>query len=382
MASLIYYFILILLALTLSACGGGGGDDSTDGEDVGNDVSDSQNINGGLTGRLYTKEQNEGWAVDLASGNVSQLPDKQWMDTGEYSGYSVYFNPHPNHDGSEFLLFVDGCYREFEGITNDFDCLSIINSTGNLITSRNVLSDGILDARQSKNGNYVAMVYADESLVGPLAYLVIYDRNFIEVISESAMRRTGIGSDSRFLEAGLDWSPNGQIVYAYAKSIFITSPYTAEGVPLLTLPDSDAPNSNKYPIPAAPKVSPDGTKVAFRYVTETNQYQAFATIWVMNIDGTDLHQLSYDPDALYQMFNSIAWSPDGKFILTKAGGFGSDPLTGGAQNKLYAIPSSSRNVPLDCDGSDGVICVRTYFKSPDSLTNVFHPYGSEFEWIE
>jgi hypothetical protein len=380
-----YYFVLILLALTLSACGGGGGGDNNNqggGDD--DNVPNNQNINGGLTGRIYTSEQNEGWAVDLATGISSQLPGKKWWETGDYNGYSIYYDSVPNNNGNEFLLFIDGCYKEFEGRTYDFDCVTFVDSTGDLLTSRLVLDDGIRYARQSRNGDYVAVVYADEYYIGPTTYLTIWGRDFNGVISQSAMHRVTRGDESRFKAGTLDWSPNGQIVYSYAKSLFITSPYSSEGVPLLTLPDSESV-SNDYPLPGAPatpRISPDGAKVAFRYVTESNLYQVYATIWVMNIDGTDSHQLAHDPDALYQMFNNIAWSPDGKYILTKAGGFGSDPITGGAQNKLYAIPSNSRNVPIACDGSDGVICVRTYFNSSNRLTDEFHPYGSEFEWIK
>jgi dipeptidyl aminopeptidase/acylaminoacyl peptidase len=385
MAVLKYCFILILLTLTLSACGGGGGGDENNQGGGGDDiVPDNQNINAGLTGKIYIKEQGIGSAVDLGTGIPSQLPSKNLWDTGDYNGYSVYFHPFPNRDGSEILLFVDGCFREFEGRTYDFDCLSFIDAAGNSLTEKVVFDNGIMEARQSRDGNYVAVVYADEYYLGPPAKLIILNRNMTEVVSQSVMRRVTEGDEHRYKAGPLDWAPNGQVVYSYAKSLFITSPYSSESVPLLTLPDSETV-SNDLPEPGAPstpKISPDGTKVAFRYVTESNLYQVYATIWVLIIDGTDVHQLAHDPDALYQMFNNLAWSPDGKYIITKAGGFGSDPLTGGAQNKLYAIPSNSRNVPLDCDGSGGVICVRTYFDSPNRLTDEFHPDGSEFEWIE
>ncbi|MCG8017796.1 MAG: hypothetical protein JAY97_16410 [Candidatus Thiodiazotropha sp. 'RUGA'] len=388
MATYKYYLLLILLILTSFACGeGSGGDAVSGGDDVSvgdndDDVTDGQNINSGLTGRLYTSEEYEGYVIDLSNGNVSQMPEKRWPDTGNYNNLGIFYDSQPNHNGSELLLHVNNCYQEYNGNHGDFDCMGIFDAAGNLITNRGVISDGIREVRLSRNGNYVAAVYADESLIGPLAHLVIYDRNYTEIISESIMRRVSRGDDSRNFARTLDWSPNGEIVYAYAKTIFITSPYSADGSALLTLPDSDAPISNRFPLPATPKVSPDGTKVAFRYVSEANLYQATATIWVMNIDGTDLHQLANAPEALYQMFNNLTWSPDGEYILSQVGGFGNDPIIGGAQNKLYAIPSNSRNVALNCDGIDGVICVRTYFKNPGNLTNIFHPYGSEFEWIE
>ncbi|MEJ2622960.1 MAG: hypothetical protein P8163_22855 [Candidatus Thiodiazotropha sp.] len=372
-------FVLILLALILSDCGGGGGGgDGSINEGGGDDSTpDTTNINGGLTGRLFVDEEGQGWVIDLATGISSVLPSKSWWDTGDYDGYNVYFDAFPNHDGSEFLLYVDGCYREFEGKEYDYDCLTFINSAGDLLTSRIVFDDGILSARQSRDGNYVAIAYADEYYVGPTAYLLIYNRNITERINQSAMRRVSTGNEHRYKAGSIDWAPNGQIVYIYAKTIFITSPYSTDSTPLLTLPDSDEPYSDDFPVPATARVSPDGSKVAFRYVTETNLYQSHSTIWVVNIDGTDLHQLAHNPAALYQMFNDVAWSPDGKYILTKSGGFSSDVPTAGAESKLYAIPSSSRNVPLDCDGPDGIICVRTYHNSPDRLTDELSTYETD-----
>jgi WD40 repeat protein len=375
---------VISLVLTLSACGGGAGDTDTVDTgtgDTGSDIPNDQNINSGLSGRVYANERNEGWIVDLSSGNASQLPDKRWWDTGDYTGSGIVFFVYPNQDASEFLLFVDNCFRGFNGSGGDFDCLSIINAAGDLVTARGVISDGVREASLSVNGNYIAIIYADESYYDPSARLLIYDRSFTNAISESTMRATGGGQDSRFYARGLDWSQNGQLAYAYTKSIFLTSPYSTEGVPILTLPDSDSPMVDVYPVPANPRFSPDGSKIAFQISSG-----AGSTIWIMNIDGTDLHQLAHDN----MSFNRVAWSPDGKYILTGLGGTTLDPIAGGVSELLYAIPSDSRDVPVpfQCDGEDadiahatGIICVRTYFKSTQYLTRSFDPWGS-YEWVE
>jgi WD40 repeat protein len=285
------------------------------------------------------------------------------------------------------LLFVDNCFRGFNGSGGTFDCLSIINTSGDLVTNRAVLPDGVREVSLSRNGDYIAIVYADESLVDPFAHLVIYDRLFSVIVSESTMRVTGGGEDSKYYARGLDWSSKGQLAYAYTKSIFVTSPYSAEGVPILTFPDSDSPFSDIYPVPAYPRFSPDGSKIAFQYDNYT--VSSGATIWVVNVDGTDLHQLAhYDGN---KSFNRIAWSPDGKYILSGVGGTTTDPIAGGVPDYLYGIPSDSRDVPIPyaCDGEDadvananGIICLRTYFHDPNYLSRKFDPYGSTFEWIE
>jgi hypothetical protein len=377
---------VISLVITLSACGGGGGsgDAEPSGDTGGGDAPNDQNFNGGLSGRVYVNEDTEGWIVDLPSGNASQLPDKGWWDTGDYTGRGIIFHAYPNQDASEFLLFVDNCFRGYNGSGGDFDCLSIINTAGDLVTARGVISDGVREASLSVNGNYIAIIYADESYYDPSARLLIYDRSFTNAISESTMRVTGGGQDSKYYARGLDWSSKGQLAYAYTKSIFVTSPYSAEGVPILTLPDSDSPMDDVYPVPASPRFSPDGSKIAFQYSVSSG-----ATIWVVNVDGTDLHQLAHYDSHI--SFNRIAWSPDGEYILTGLGAAFGDPGYGGVPESLYGIPSDSRDVlvPFSCEGEDadvantnGIICLLTYYHDPNYLSRKFDPYGSTFEWIE
>jgi hypothetical protein len=379
---------VISLAITLSACGGGGGGgDTQSSDDTGSeDPPNDQNINSGLSGRVYVNQDSEGWIVNLSNGRASQLPDKGWWDTGDYNGRSTFFNAYPNQDASEFLLFIDNCYREYNGRSGNFDCLSFINTTGDLVTNSNraTLTDGIRQAKPSKDGNYVAIIYADQAYYDPSAQLVIYNRSFTSIISQSTMHVTGGGEDSEYFARGLDWSSNGQLAYAYTKSIFVTSPYSAEGVPILTLPDSESPMTDVYPVPRNPRFSPDGSKIAFLITPGSG-----SSIWIINVDGTDLHQLAYHDGEL--TFMRIAWSPDGEYILTGMGGANTNPQAGGVSEGLYAIPSDSRDVQVSfsCDGDNadivnasGIICLRTYFESPQRLTRKFDPDASTFEWIE
>lgn len=60
-----------------------------------------------------------------------------------------------------------------------------------------------------------------------------------------------------------------------------------------------------------PMISPDGSKIVFsRY--KTSAYDSPSSIWVMNIDGTNVTELVSNPN---QRMYSPAWSPDGTKIV-------------------------------------------------------------------
>ncbi|MDE6295582.1 MAG: hypothetical protein K2M03_05905, partial [Muribaculaceae bacterium] len=63
-----------------------------------------------------------------------------------------------------------------------------------------------------------------------------------------------------------------------------------------------------------PKISPDGSKIVFcRYKTRASNSPS--SIWVMNIDGTNVTEVMSNPNQ--QMF-CPSWSPDGKKIVFQA----------------------------------------------------------------
>src|SRR5438128_498515 len=68
---------------------------------------------------------------------------------------------------------------------------------------------------------------------------------------------------------------------------------------------------------AYPKCSPDGTKIAFRSIGRSNS--GSHSIFVMNADGSDLHQIMIDSSTLSGELGSFEWSPDGTKFLFDAG---------------------------------------------------------------
>jgi Tol biopolymer transport system component len=172
-----------------------------------------------------------------------------------------------------------------------------------------------------------------------------------------------------------------------ACSIYVTSAYNTDGSLLYSIPtDADGGDSFVYD----PKVSPDGTKIAFRYMTNSNFQVKEGTVWVMNFDGTDPHQLVYTPDyvtndgstaASMQIYNDLAWSPDGQYILVAVGGTTGDVGSVGVSDVIYAVPSDSRGIALNDNGDNGIIKIRTYYNHPDSLTDYFEPYTGTITWL-
>lgn len=60
-----------------------------------------------------------------------------------------------------------------------------------------------------------------------------------------------------------------------------------------------------------PAVSPDGTKIAF-----ISDRDGISNVWVMNIDGTNLKQISKEKK---NIIHSPKWSPDGEYIAANKG---------------------------------------------------------------
>ncbi|MBA3439823.1 MAG: PD40 domain-containing protein [Pyrinomonadaceae bacterium] len=112
---------------------------------------------------------------------------------------------------------------------------------------------------------------------------------------------------------GLDWTPQGQIVYGS----------TASGKPRIWIMEADGSrqrelNENSE---SSPAVSPDG-----RYILFASSKEDAVHIWRMDIDGRNLTQLTRGSGELWQ-----TWTPDGRWILYAA--------IGANRNTLWKIPA-------------------------------------------
>jgi hypothetical protein len=376
-------FVCVLSA-SIFSCGGDSSDNGSNGP-----IPSSDNINGGLTGKIFTNNEDSGVLVDVAIGRISQTPNFNWSETGDYRNSARFFAI-PNKEASQLLLSIEDCDYNSEDHAGFRirDCLVITDLDGNVL-ARQAFYDGLwYGAKLSVDDQYIAYMYADEpNYSNPKAGLYIVDRNF-QHISGTLIEHSP-NYNSQILWRDFDWTRNGEIVYGYDSSIYITAAYGTEGTLIYTIPTAEE-NSDHFI--SEPKVSPDGTKIAFRYMTDSNHSIKEGNVWVMNIDGTDPHRLVYTPDytaednstiTAYQVYNDHAWSPDGKYIMVMEGGTSGDLVNGpdGASDTLYAIPSESRDVPLNENGEYGIVHIRTFYNDPNELSYRFEPYAGTITWV-
>lgn len=73
-------------------------------------------------------------------------------------------------------------------------------------------------------------------------------------------------------------------------------------------------SNGDYPMDRYPEISPDGTRIAFLSNRHSSAIgQNFLDIYVVNLDGSNLHQVSVTDNRSYEYGNnrSVVWSPDG-----------------------------------------------------------------------
>jgi hypothetical protein len=400
--------LLATILLLINSCGGGGaGDDDNDNNgDSENPTPVSGNVNGGLTGKIFTTD---GWLIDVATGRSERVPGVYWDD------YCYEFNPtdDPGHDflcttsnpeidrnryttysgtpsliGDEYLTTVGTC-RYHAGI-HDRDCIEIRSlATGELVGERLIADSSIGEgAKFSRNGQYYALYRIDNEDIYATTSFTMYNKNHEEIASITMQER----SDMPF-----DWGPSGEIVLSYNGALYLTPPYSLEGTKIFDLRDhpeltNPEPNSGQFTVNAmgSIRISSDGTKIAFSLSDLSSEESA---PWVMNIDGTDFHKLAHvvdDEDWNNEdRFDSLAWSPNDKYILITEG-FRWAHLSewGSHSNFLYAIPSNSRNVELNRDaeisgqGVDDIIVIKTNYKEDDQeVGQVFGTAGVGLWWL-
>lgn len=399
--------LLILLSVLLNACGGGGGSGDDNGGSDGdgeNPPPISGNINGGLTGRIL---MTDGWIIDIPTGKSKRIPGVVWDDYCyeenfnedpnndffctlsnpeiERNSYTSYYGT-PNLSDDEYLLTVSTCDYG-RGTIADSDCLEIRSlETGELIGERLIREVEInKGAKYSRDGRYYAFTHDDGEHASSLTSFTINNKYHEEITSITMQQNDSMP---------FDWGPSGEIVLAYNGVLYLTPPYSLDGINIFNLRDhpeltSPTPDSGQVPvigIAGSLKVSPDGSKIAFLlYEDGDNLAISPKSPWIMNIDGTDLHRLAHADELsrTHNLFDNLAWSPDGTHILiSEEKPYAPGTIDGGyGAGYLYALPSDSRDVELNKEGNDGVIVIKTNYKVDDQEVLDIFRGGNGFWWL-
>jgi Tol biopolymer transport system component len=309
-------FLLLFSLLLLSACGGGGGGgDSSPSTDDKDDVTNDppvtySDINGDLNGRLFIAEAGE--YFDLSTGLYTTIASDH---------YDVMITPSP--DGKEYVERTKSYRMEKDnqcyGFLIEIERIAIRDVHSNLIQDSFELYEDVWGpAKLSPDGEAIALDWANDKGCpsGEVdALLTVFNRQG-EVLSQTSEE---VGSFA--------WLPDNRLIYANNGAIYVgAEAYSVDGVAIRSLDEIPG-------FPSRIRTNPDGSKIIFEMVTggpmlfETVSYRD-ATVWMMNSDGSDLHQFATtrrvdDPDVESDdpRVNNPLWSLSGDRVIAMEGYF-------------------------------------------------------------
>jgi hypothetical protein len=374
----IYIYIKHVLSITILSIILGCGDGSTGNESYNTPDTNEESINNEFNGHIIVSD---GWIIEISSGLSSRVPGVIWdswcldyesgddFDCKDTTDNYVYpsgamYSVEPSQDGNEYIVTALDC-----SVNYNRDCLAIHKiGDGAPLGERGEFYRGLnFGAKLSRDNSYIALSYNENIL--SQTKLIILNRAY-DIISS-----TTLPDES---SVSFDWGSSGQLVYGYRRSIYVTSAYSTEGTEIFSL--DSYPELANMGLSAPIRVSPDGKKVAFMLYEEDNFLSYTArTPWVVNTDGTGLHRLSHVPETMssYQLYGSLAWSPDGEYILLMEGySPQASSYDSGVGGNLYVIPSDSIDVALSDTGENGITRLKTNYKNRSKLlTHKFNGMG-------
>ena len=310
-------FVVCILTLLLS-CDDGGGDTDRNIDDY-----SSNEVNGNLSGYILLGSNHEGFMsiLDLNSGKYSFV-----AATNESL---LELDAYPSMDGKTLAFAEDDCIRE--GLRSK-SCIYITDENGQMLQQIERFGD-FYEAKPSPDGQVIAVRWKYGYTPDVVERLALFSRQgeFLEQTSK----------DVAWL--GYAWLPDGRLVISSEQTIYLSDErHSVVGKAIKEF----MPEQGR---PIFLNASPDGEKVAFTLVTDSNPARRTGHVFVMNVDGTGLRQLTDvnnpgDENAMHPL-----WSPDGKWILVinDKVGLGDIYHGVGLPGGLIAVQSDATKVNLD-----------------------------------
>jgi Tol biopolymer transport system component len=225
------------------------------------------------------------------AGNESELSNSASGSTAT-SPLRLTFGSARGAQGSEWSP-TDGGILYYAGVAFHEQVQELSFRTGTASEMTAFFDGYAWDSSWSPDGTHIAFSGRDNDNIGNV--WVIPDVPYATPVPVA----TAVGSETL---SGPAWSPDGASI-AYAMS----PPPPASGARIWIVPASGgAPRPlESDDMGRNPSWSPDGTRIAF----ESNRTGNFE-IWVIDVNGDNLTQLTFEPEADVQ----AAWSPDGTRI--------------------------------------------------------------------
>jgi len=324
----------LLILMTLSAlvgCSGGGDSGGKDSNPSGGESNVQGGVHGPLNGRIVYEAFGRGYILDLATGHKTRLPAELDDD------------PKGSSDGTEIVSIQEANYT-----TRDHDLIVISKADGRRISSFPV-SAGANLPKLSPDGQTI-LVYTSDGVT-------LFSRD------GKLQKSRGLGD--------CNWAPDGQLVCTSEGVIYHSNADLTQGQEIRggfeTRPDHLS-------------VSPDGSQIVFGLL-QPNAFGSEKDIWIMNMDGTGLRQLTDSSDGHGEFHTT--WSPDGRWVLVRQrlhGDGGWDEYTTNSDGKLFAVPANANKVDLTLINPD-----RDHpslpFDPPDSPAMIINEYGESSDYL-
>jgi dipeptidyl aminopeptidase/acylaminoacyl peptidase len=168
--------------------------------------------------------------------------------------------------------------------------------------------------------------------------------------------------------AGLDWTPDGkEIVFDGNMDPEADVKYRESHIYAVNVADGSIRNITSARGPwSSPRVSPDGTKVAFTGYEWTSQTYKVTDLYIVNTDGTGVRNVSSELD---RDVNEVVWSKDSELLFFSAGDRGSRNVHSASLNGgLKQLTQGVHMLSLSSVSNDGVaVGVLSSFQTPPDI---------------